>query len=120
MRRSVSIFGPKAFSMRNAISPDRSAFPLSRLDRVGREMPSASAAAVTERPSGSIISVRMNSPGCGGFSIRVGVSFSVVVFIIHIDNFVVVVYAECHPPVLGHLQAPRVLAVADEKVRFPD
>jgi hypothetical protein len=34
---SVSIFTPKAFSMRSAISPDRSAFALSKLDRAGRE-----------------------------------------------------------------------------------
>ena len=37
IRISVSIFTPKAFSMRSAISPERSALPLSRLDRVGRE-----------------------------------------------------------------------------------
>jgi hypothetical protein len=34
---SVSIFTPKAFSMRNAISPDKDALALSKLDRAGRE-----------------------------------------------------------------------------------
>lgn len=36
---------------------------LSRLDNVGRETPIAMAAAVTVKPAGSIISVRMKSPG---------------------------------------------------------
>jgi hypothetical protein len=39
------------------------------LDRAGRETLSAAAAAVTERPAGSMISVRIKSPGCGGFFI---------------------------------------------------
>jgi hypothetical protein len=34
---SVSIFTPKAFSIRSAMSPDRSALPLSELDGAGRE-----------------------------------------------------------------------------------
>ena len=38
MRMRVSILTPKAFSIRSAISPDRSALPLSRLDRAGREI----------------------------------------------------------------------------------
>src|SRR6266404_6024708 len=64
---SVSIFTPKAFSMRSAMSPDRSALPLRRLDRAGRETRSAAAAAVTDKPAGWMISVRMKSPGWGGF-----------------------------------------------------
>jgi hypothetical protein len=36
-RMSVSIFTPKAFSRRSAISPERSALPLSRLDKASRE-----------------------------------------------------------------------------------
>ena len=67
MRISVSIFIPKAFSMRRAISPERLALPFSRLERVGRDTRSATAAAVTLRPAGSMISVRMKSPGWGGF-----------------------------------------------------
>jgi hypothetical protein len=49
---SVSIFIPKAFSMRSAMSPERAALPFSRLDRAGRETRSAIAAAVTVRPAG--------------------------------------------------------------------
>jgi len=60
--------------MRSAISPDKPAFPFSKLDKVGRETPSAAAAAVTDKPAGSIISVRIKSPGWGGFFI--GMAFS--------------------------------------------
>ena len=45
MRMSVSILTPKAFSMRRAMSPERSALPLSRLESVGRETRRAAAAA---------------------------------------------------------------------------
>src|SRR5207247_6826656 len=75
MRMSVSIFTPNAFSMRRAISPERSAFEFTKLDRAGRETLSAAAAAVTERPAGSMISVRIKSPGCGGFFIGMFYSF---------------------------------------------
>lgn len=47
--------------------PDSSALPFSKLDSAGRETLSAAAAAVTDKPAGSMISVRMKSPGCGGF-----------------------------------------------------
>src|ERR1700691_1554228 len=67
MRMSVSIFTPKAFSMRSAMSPERDALPFSRLDSAGRETFSAAAAAVTDSPAGWMISVRMKSPGWGGF-----------------------------------------------------
>jgi len=67
MRIRISIFTPKAFSMRRAISPESAALLLSKLERAGREALRAIAAAVTERPAGSMISVRMKSPGWGGF-----------------------------------------------------
>src|SRR5580658_10073489 len=69
IRIRVSIFTPNAFSIRKAISPDRPALLLSRLDRAGRETLSAFAVSVTERPAGSTISVRIKSPGWGGFLI---------------------------------------------------
>src|ERR1700730_17363546 len=52
---SVSILEPEAFSFRRAISPDRSAFPQSRLDGAGRGTSCTSAGAVTDRPSGPMI-----------------------------------------------------------------
>src|SRR5438132_10102867 len=51
--------------MRSAISSDRSALPLSKLDRAGRKTWSALAVAATDRHAGSIISVRIKSPGWG-------------------------------------------------------
>lgn len=79
---SVSIFTPKAFSMRRAISPGRLALRLSRLDSAGRDTRRVLATAVTDSPDGSMISVRMKSPGWGGFLIgmSMGLGFLVVVF----------------------------------------
>jgi hypothetical protein len=51
MRISVSIFTPKAFSMRSDLSPERTVLPFSKLDNAGRETPSAAAAAVTANPA---------------------------------------------------------------------
>jgi hypothetical protein len=51
----------------------KSALPLRKLES-GRDTFSTRAPAVTDRPRGSIISVRMNDPGWGGLSIRVAVS----------------------------------------------
>src|ERR1019366_6393318 len=84
MRRSVSIFTPNAFSMRSAMFPDRLALPFSKLDSVGRETRSAAAAAVTERPAGAIISVRMKSPGWGGFFMGMAIASSVLVIIFQV------------------------------------
>src|ERR1035441_2133224 len=56
---SVSILGPNAFSIRRAISPDKSALPLSRLDSAGREKPRISAAPAIERPSGPRLGVKI-------------------------------------------------------------
>jgi hypothetical protein len=60
--------------MRSAISPERMALPFSKLDNAGRETPSAAAAAVTDNPAAATISVRIKSPGWGGFFM--GMAFS--------------------------------------------
>jgi hypothetical protein len=60
--KRVHLSMPNPFSVRSAMLPERFALPLSRLDSVGRETLRA-AAAVTERPAGSMISVRIKSPG---------------------------------------------------------
>ena len=70
MRMSVSILTPKAFSIRSALVLDKSEWPLRNDDNVGRDTPSAAAAAPTASPRGSITSVLTNAPGCGGLSIR--------------------------------------------------
>jgi hypothetical protein len=41
--------------------------PFNKLDNAGRETPSAAAAAVTVKPAAATISVRIKSPGWGGF-----------------------------------------------------
>src|SRR5208283_4808734 len=120
------ILTPKAFSRRNAMLPDRPALPFSKLERAGRETRSAAAAAVTERPAGSMISVRMKSPGWGGF-FKGMVAYSacpvkslVIVFQIHVADFALrSVDAECQTPVAGNTQAPCTLPIARQGVNFP-
>ena len=50
MRMSVSILTPNAFSMRSAMVLDKSERPLRNDDNVGRDTPSAVAAAPTVSP----------------------------------------------------------------------
>src|ERR1035441_7468662 len=122
MRMSVSILIPKAFSMRRAISPERLALPFRRLDKAGRETCSAGAASVTDRPAGSMISVRMKSPGCGGFFMgMVGCScVSVVIFQIYVADFALGgVNAKRQTAVTGNAQAPCAFAVTGQCVHLP-
>jgi len=65
--KSVSMFTPKAFSIRSAISGDSDVFSFTRSESVTRRTPSTSAPVLTLRPCGSRISSRMNAPGCSGF-----------------------------------------------------
>jgi hypothetical protein len=65
IRISISIFKPDSFSIPSARSRDRLDLLLIRPDNVGREKPTAIAAAVTVRPAASIVSARMKSPGWG-------------------------------------------------------
>src|SRR5580658_8804091 len=114
IRISVSILTPNAFSMRSAMSPERSALPLSRLARAGRETWSAAAAAVTERPAGWIVSVRMKSPGWGGFFMGIAVHSLclVIIFQIHVAKFVLRrVNMKHQPPVSGDAEAPHPFPV---------
>src|ERR1700674_2733757 len=118
----VSIFTPKAFSMRSAMSPDRSALPLSRLDSAGRETRRAAAAAVTDKPAGWMISVRMKSPGWDGFFI--GIAFapycpsdSLPVYVV--DFAPCDVDAERQMAVTGDAEAPCALAAAGQCMHLP-
>src|SRR5258708_5726617 len=88
----------------------------------GREICKAAAAAVTERPAGSMISVRMKSPGCGGFFMAMGIapSMLMVVFQIQVANFEIRgVNAERQTPIACYGQAPGAFAVASQGVRLP-
>ena len=63
IRISVSIFTPKALSIRRAISVEMLDLLLNRLENLGRETPIAITAALVIKPAGSVNSVRMKSPG---------------------------------------------------------
>src|SRR5215471_5526340 len=117
IRISVSIRTPKAFSIRSAMSPDRSAWPLSRLERATRDTPSACAPAVTVSPSGSRISVRMKLPGCGGFCMRCSLA-GVVVLIVHLDDLLIL-DAKGQAPVGRDVQAPHPAPIARQLMRPP-
>src|SRR6266852_9264736 len=122
MRMRVSILTPKAFSMRRAMLPESEAWPFRRLDKAGRETRKAAAAAVTESPAGSMISVRMKSPGCGGFFMAMGIapSMLMIVFQIQVADFEIrSVNAERQTPVACYGQAPSAFAVAGQGVRLP-
>src|SRR5271166_2871334 len=122
MRMSVSIFTPKAFSMRSAMSPERSALPFNRLESAGRETLSAAAAAVTDRPAGWIISVRMKSPGWGGLFMGITLApyFLVIIFQIQFADFMFCgIDAERQTLIARDAEAPSSLAVAAQDVRLP-
>src|SRR5579864_3258446 len=105
------------------MSPDKSALPCKRLDSAGRETRRTLAAAVTDRPSGSMISVRMNSPGCGGLNIGIA-SLSlvlVIIFKIHVtDPAIGIVDPESHPPVPRNMETPGPFPAAGQEVRPPN
>src|SRR5579871_937746 len=112
MRIKVSIFTPKAFSMRKAISPDKPELLFNSVDKVGRETFRTRAAAVTDKPLASMISVRMKSPGCGGFSMGTGVFSLVIVLKVHFVDLVARgVDAKGQAPVPCDVEAPCALKI---------
>jgi hypothetical protein len=76
---------------------------------------------VTVRPADSMISVRMKSPGWGGFLM------GIVVLLLPSDNLPVQdvdsafdeVDAECQAVIGGHAQTPCAFTVAGQSVDFP-
>src|ERR1700693_2903970 len=120
MRRRVSMRGPKAFSIRSAMSGEGADRALSRAERAGRVTPRILAAWVTDRPRGSITSILMNWPGWAGRAIRIRVPLSVIGLIIQVDDFSFARIDSKHgSPVAGDGQAPGSLAVAGKLMRFP-
>src|SRR5260370_41546949 len=108
--------------MRRGRLAESAALAFKRLDKAGREIRKAAAAAVTESPAGSMICVRMKSPGCGGFfmAISVAPSMLMIVFQIQVANFEIRgVNAERQTPIACYGQAPGALAVASQGVRLP-
>src|ERR1017187_8747900 len=119
MRRRWSISGPKAFSMRSAMSGVRADLPLRRSESVARRTCKISAAFDTLRPSASMTSVLIRLPGWGGFFMGISAS-SVVVDQVNIAGCIgIFVIAEDQSPVSGYGQAPESLEVTLERVQLP-
>src|SRR5260370_33940499 len=121
IRIRVSIFTPNAFSMRSAISPERLAFPFNKPESAGRDTPSTFAAAVTDNSAGSTISVRMKSPGCGGFFRGISVSnHLVVVFQFQFADIPLgFINTKGQAPISGNHQTPHSLAVVGQQMGLP-
>src|ERR1700719_2668819 len=106
MRRRWSMSGPKAFSMRRAISGVSAALPLRRSDNVARRTFRISAAFDTLRPRASTISVLIRSPGWGGFFMGIPDLLMVVDQVNIAGGVRLFVVAENQPPVSCDSQAP--------------
>ena len=99
---------PNAFSTRSAISGDRWARSLRSVESVARVTPSTSAAPVTDRPNGSMISCRMKLPGWAGFfkphaDVYAHGWLLVVILVIEVDDLnLLPVDPKRHAPVLRY------------------
>src|SRR5208282_4022921 len=113
-----SILTPKAFSKRSAISGETAALPWVTSESVARRMPRISAARVTVRPSASIISSRIVSPGWGGFFMLIVTFLSVIVLKIHIGNGSAV-QPKRDPPITCHRNTVLAFATPFERMQFP-
>src|ERR1700689_496052 len=111
--------GPKAFSMRSAISGGSAALPRRRSESVARRTFKISAAFDTLRPRASTISVLIRSPGWGGFFMGIA-SLLIVVDQVNIAGSVrLFVVAENQPPVSGDSQAPKSVQIAFKWMQLP-
>src|SRR5216683_6242919 len=119
MRRRWSMSGPNAFSMRRAISGVSAALPCSRSESVARRTFKISAAFETLRPSASIISVLIKSPGCGGFFMGISSSLVIIDQVNVADSIRFFVVTKNQPSVSGDSQAPQSLQVAFKRMQLP-
>src|SRR5579863_7190143 len=119
MRSRWSMAGPNAFSMRRAISGVSAALPCSRSDSVARRTCKISAAFDTLRPSASMISVLIRSPGWGGFFMGIAGLLMVVDQVDIAGGFRLFVVAENQPPVSGDSQAPKSFQIAFKWMQLP-
>src|ERR1035441_1706255 len=111
--------GPKAFSMRSAISGVKAALPRRRSEKVARRTFKTSAAFETLSPSASITSVLMRSPGWGGFFMGI-VGLLVIVNQIDIAGCIrLFVVAKNQPPVSRNGQTPETVQIAFQPMQFP-
>src|ERR1035441_7823216 len=119
MRRRWFMSGPNAFSMRRAISGVSAALPCRRSESVARRTFKISAAFDTLRPRASTISVRISSPGWGGFFMGIAGLLMIVDQVNIAGGVRLFVIAEGQPPVSGDRQAPRPFQVAFERMQLP-
>src|SRR4029077_12281102 len=112
MRRRWFMSGPKAFSMRRAISGVSAALPWRRSESVARRTFKISAAFDTVRQRASMISVRIKSPGCGGFFMGICGLVMVVDQIDVAGGVRFFVLAKSQAPVSGDGQAPESFEAA--------
>src|ERR1035438_7648228 len=111
--------GPKAFSMRRAISAVKAALPRRRSERVARRTFKTSAAFETLRPRASITSVLMRSPGWGGFFMSI-VRLLVIVNQVDVAGRIrLFVVAKNQPPVSRNGQTPETVQIALQPMQFP-
>src|ERR1039458_139585 len=119
MRRRWSISGPKAFSMRSAMSGVRADLPLRRSESVARRTCKISAAFDKLSPSASMTSVLIRLPGWGGFFMDISAS-SVVVDQVNIAGGIgIFVITEDQSPVSGYGHAPKSFEVTLERMQLP-
>src|ERR1035437_586519 len=119
MRRRWSMSGPNAFSMRRAISGVSADLAWRRSESVARRTFRISAAFETERPRASMISVRIRSPGWGGFFMGMAVLLVVVDRVNVAGSVRLFAVAENQTPVSGDGQAPESFQTALERVQLP-
>src|SRR5260370_10338220 len=111
--------GPKVFSMRRAISAVKAALPRRRSERVARRTFKTSAAFETLRPSASITSVLMRSPGWGGFFIGI-VRLLMIVNEVDVAGGVrLFVVPDNQSPVSGDGHTPETFQSAFQPVPLP-
>src|SRR5271165_7160515 len=111
--------GPKAFSMRRAISGVSDALPCRRSESVARRTCKTSAAFDTLRPRASITSVLIRSPGWGGFFIGIAGLLMVVDQIKILGRIRLFLIPENQPPISADGQAPERLQAAFQRMKLP-
>src|SRR5580704_6985184 len=119
MRSRWSMSGPKAFSMRRAISGVSAALPCRRSESVARRTFKISAAFDTFRPRASMISVLIRSPGWGGFFMGIAGLLMVVDQIKIAGGVRPFLVLENQAPVSGDGHAPEPLQVTFKRMQPP-
>src|SRR5271157_4001597 len=111
--------GPNALSMRRAIAAVKAALPRRRSERVARRTFKTSAAFEMLRPSASITSVLMRSPGWGGFFIGIMRHLMIVNQVDFTGGIRLFVIPKNQPPVSRNGQTPETFQFAFPPMQLP-